>query len=83
MSEFRLYDRVCVRQLLHPLGHYDGWHVNQRPPQVGEAGTIVEILQAPGMPDRFVVECSGADGVCIWLGDFSAQELELHNEPFA
>jgi hypothetical protein len=67
---------VRIRQLLRPPEEYDGWRVNKRPPQVGDTGTIVDILQAPGAPDDYVVEASGPDGVSVWLGDFSAEELE-------
>jgi hypothetical protein len=28
------------------------------------------------MPDRYVVESCGVDGVTVWLGDFAAAELE-------
>jgi hypothetical protein len=35
----------------------------------------VDILQAPGEPEGYVVESSGPDGVSIWLGDFKAEEL--------
>ena len=67
---------VRVRQLIQIPDAYDGWRVNQRPPQVGDVGTIVDILQAPGLPDNYVVESSGRDGVTIWLGDFRAEELK-------
>lgn len=67
---------VRVRQLLHAPDHYNGWKLNQRPPQVGDRGSIVDILHAPNAPDVYVVECSGADGVDIWLAEFAAEEIE-------
>ena len=70
------YGLVRIRQLLKPPEEYDGWHLNQRAPQVGDLGTSVDILQAPGLPDQYVVESSGPDGVTIFLGDFAAEELE-------
>jgi hypothetical protein len=70
------YDVVRIRQLLHGLEHYDGWKSNKRPPMVGDKGTIVEILQAQGLPDCFVVECSDESGRTIRLGDFSSEEIE-------
>ncbi len=70
------YGMVRVRQLLHAPEYYDGWRLNQRTPLVGDKGCIVDILHAPGLPDRYVVECSGLDGVDIWLADFSPEELE-------
>ena len=44
------YSLVRVRQLLHPPEYYDGWRINQRPPQVGDVGYLIDILQAPGLP---------------------------------
>lgn len=76
MAELRLYEAVRVCQLLQRPSEYDGWRVNQRSPQVGDTGTLVEILHAPGLPDRYVVESCGPGGITIWLGDFAAEELE-------
>jgi hypothetical protein len=73
---FEQYSLVRVGQLLCSPDDYDGWRINQRPPQVGDIGTLLDILQVPGLPDRYVVECSGGYGVDIWLGEFSAEELE-------
>lgn len=52
------------------------WHLNQRPPQVGDTGTIIDILQGPGLPVRYVVESVGSDGATLFLGEFSAEELD-------
>jgi hypothetical protein len=73
LEQFRLV-RIC--RLLQPVAKYDGWRVNQRPPQVGDVGTLLDILHTPGLPDRYVVESSGSDGITVWLGDFAAEELE-------
>lgn len=50
LSELKQYSVVRVRQLLRQPEHYDGWRVNQRPPQVRDKGTIVDILQARACP---------------------------------
>ena len=77
MSGLRQYGMVRVRQLLQPPGAYNGWRVNQRPPQVGDVGTVLDIFPGvDGGPDCYVVESSGPDGITIWLGDFMADELE-------
>ncbi len=76
MGELRLYERVRVVRLLRPPEHYDGWRINQRPPAVGDVGYLIDVLQAPGVPDGYVVEAAGPDGVDIWLGDFLAEEIE-------
>jgi hypothetical protein len=82
MSGLRQYGMVRVRRLFQPPPEYDGWHVNLRPPQVGDVGTIVDILQAPDAPDRYVVESCRPDGMTVWLGDLAAEELQpLPEEP--
>ncbi|HYP77224.1 MAG TPA: hypothetical protein VER12_14745 [Polyangiaceae bacterium] len=67
---------VRIAKLLREPGGYDSWKLNQRPPALGDVGTLVDILHAPGHADRYVVECSGHDGTTIWLDDFDAEELE-------
>ncbi len=67
---------VRVVRLLHPAEEYDGWRVNKRNPQIGDTGTIVEILHAPNLPDKYVVEAVEPDGNTTWLGDFDADEIE-------
>jgi hypothetical protein len=76
MGELRQYEQVRVVRLLRPAEHYDGWRLNKRAPAVGDVGSLIDIHQAPGSPDDYVVETSGPDGVTIWLGDFLAEELE-------
>jgi hypothetical protein len=70
------YALVRIRRLWRASGAYDGWKINKRPPEVGDVGTILDVLREPLCPDRYVVECSGPNGIDIWLGDFSANELE-------
>lgn len=74
------YKLVRVKQLLQIPFNYDGWRVNKRPPKVGDWGTLVDILQADGCPDRFVVECCETNGTTVWLADFNRDELESHGE---
>ena len=73
------YEPVRVLQMLRAQQSYDDWGINQRRPQVGDVGTLLEVLRSPGVPDRFVVEMAGADGVPIWLADFLKEELESLN----
>ena len=73
---FEPYSLVRIRQLLGSPSDYDGWRISQRPPRVGDTGTLLDVLQAPGLPDRYVVECNDPGGVAVWLGDFSAEELD-------
>jgi len=73
---FELYTSVRVRQMLQPNESYDPWRLNHRSPQVGDVGVFIDVLRAPGAPDRYVVEMSGSDGVPVWLAEFFAEELE-------
>jgi hypothetical protein len=75
MTSLKQYGIVRVVQLLHPLNTYDSWRINKRIPQVGDTGAIVEILQAPNLPDKYVVEAVMPDGVPLWLCDFDADEI--------
>lgn len=68
---------VRIRQLLQTEADYDGWGFNERPPQIGDVGTLVDVLKALGLPNKYVVESSAPDGRTIWLSDFFAEELEL------
>lgn len=76
MQSLKLYSEVRIHQLLRGNDDaYDDWGVNRRRPRLGDVGTLIEILQAPGAQDRYVVECCAADGVSEWLADFEADEL--------
>ena len=75
--ELKQYELVRVVKMLHPAEYYDGWKLNKRPPELGDVGTIVEILNAPNLPPNYVVEASSPDGTPVWLGDFLEEELEL------
>ena len=59
MDSLRQYGLVRIRQLLPSHAEYNGWRINQRPPAVGDMGTLLDILHGPGLPDRYVVESSG------------------------
>lgn len=80
MTGLEQYHRVRVTNLHQANAEYDGWRVNRRPPEIGDIGTLVDILHADGLPDRFVVECCEADGTTVWLADFNADELEPHSQ---
>ena len=69
------YSLVRIHQLLRSPADYDGWRINQRAPQVGDVGTLLETFQTSGLPNRYLVECSEPGGVFVWLSEFSAEEL--------
>ena len=78
MPELRQYELARVRELTSSEIDRDGWRINRRSPRVGDVGTLIDILQASGLPDRYVVECPSTlgDGSTEWLSEFTADELE-------
>ena len=76
MSQLIQYEMVCVRKILFPESDYDGWRINKRKPQVGDTGTLIDILEVEGLPSKYVVESSGKDGLTIFLSEFLAEEIE-------
>ncbi len=79
-KELKPYAIVRIRQLTQPAEDYDSWRLNVRAPCVGETGTLVEVLTANGLPNKYVVERCASDGTIQWLSDFWAEELELVRE---
>lgn len=75
-APFKEYELVRVRQLIQSADDLDGWRLNQRAPVPGDVGTLLDILTAPGRPNKYVVECSDKDGISIWLADFFEEEIE-------
>lgn len=78
-NEFIQYSTVKVSKLIQPDSEYDGWDVNQRMPQVGDVGILIEILEADGIPNMYVVECIDKGGQTIWLSDLFAEEIEEYS----
>lgn len=70
MTELREYCVVRIVKRFRPSNEYDDWGVNQRNPQIGDTGTLIEMLHAPYLPDKYVVENAGGDGIPIWMSDF-------------
>ena len=75
-NNLAVFNLVRVVKLLQSIEDYDGWGINQRPPQLDDIGTILDILTVPDLPDRYIVESSSDDGKTIWLCEFEADELE-------
>lgn len=77
MTDLVQYGLAWVKVVLRDPDKYDGWKFNKRPPQVGDIGTITEILQAPEVPDHLIVETlDPSSGTTIWLSEFEREELE-------
>jgi hypothetical protein len=54
-------------------------HEAQRPPRLGDRGTIIEV-QGDGEAARYLVEADDGDGEALWLAEFGADELQLESE---
>jgi len=76
MSKIQEYTKVKICKLIQNPDEYDGWRVNQRMPAIGDVGTLIDILHAEGLPDKYVVEKADTNGVPIWLSNFFEEELE-------
>jgi hypothetical protein len=76
MAELKQYSIVRIVKMIRSPNEYDDWGFNQRDPQIGDAGVLIDMLHAPNLPDKYVVENTGKDGAPIWMSDFFADEIE-------
>ena len=75
-TEFQLFSRVRVSRLLTPQRTVSGSGAKTRQPEVGDTGTVVEYFgNFEGA--TYLVESVDADGMTVWLAEFSPQELVL------
>jgi len=73
---FPEYSEVRVTQLLGQGRHYWGTDGVCRPPEVGDTGTIVYIVDWAN-PTVYIVESLDQHGYTVWVADFVADELAL------
>lgn len=50
----------------------------QRPPRIGDIGTVVERLAGDG--PRYLVESVTGEGETVWLAEFGPDEVELDED---
>ncbi len=74
-GHFRLLEVVLVTSLRTHDRPVHGSTGFVRQPQVGDYGTVVEIL-GEGLGMVYIVECVDKAGMTVWLGDFHGDELE-------
>ena len=73
----RELDPVRVVSLRDPPTQHLAVAGAQRPPRLGDTGTVVQLLR-PGDPSTtYLVEAVTGEGETIWLGEFTREELEL------
>jgi hypothetical protein len=70
--KFHQYDvvRVVARNKPKPPES----DLDQRPPAVGDIATVLEVYDNP---PGYKLECSDSEGITIWLGGFSPDDLSL------
>jgi hypothetical protein len=79
--DLREHSRVRIRQLVRSPDAYDDLGWNRRPPQVGDIGIVLSAYHPLDSPESYFytvecAECIESGGAPVWLGDFSAEELE-------
>jgi hypothetical protein len=67
------HDCVKIVRLLQENRPFDGTDGIKRPPQIGDVGVIVHMIE-----NFCIVEMVASDGNTIWLADFFAEELEFY-----
>lgn len=73
MSSIKIYDVVRIKELRKPVDfQYDGTSV--RAPSVGDVAAVIEVYSNP---PGYELECSGKDGITIWLWSFAPEDVEL------
>lgn len=73
MSSVKIYDVVKIKELHKPVNfHPDGTSV--RAPNVGDVASVIEVYTNP---PGYELECSGKDGMTLWLYSFAPEEVEL------
>ncbi len=62
--------------LFRRTNEYNDWDVNQCNPQTSDIGTLIDVLRAPNLPDKYVEANAGNDGIPIWMREFLAEGIE-------
>ncbi|WP_141832826.1 hypothetical protein [Herbaspirillum sp. SJZ107] len=73
MSSVKIYDVVTIKGLRKPIDFQPG-DMNVRAPAIGDVAAVVEVYSNP---PGYELECSGKDGVTIWLHAFAPEDVEL------
>jgi hypothetical protein len=78
---FHEYSQVRIRKWVRSPDASNDLMVYVRAPRVGDVGIVVSVYKRPDTAEgyRYTVECAecaDGGGTPLWLGDFSAEELE-------
>jgi hypothetical protein len=73
VMSIKIYDVVRIKELRKPVDFQsDGTSV--RAPSVGDVAAVIEVYSNPR---GYELECSGKDGITIWLWSFAPEDVEL------
>jgi hypothetical protein len=72
------FDQVRIVALTGSGADHLVLSTSERPPEIGEVGTVVDIADRLGGVGRhYTVELGRSDGRTVWLAVFAAHELEF------
>ena len=69
LSQYDVVRVVAISKVKAPESEID-----QRPPIVGDVATILEVYDNP---PGYELECSDSEGITIWLGGYSLNDMSL------
>lgn len=73
MSSIKIYDVVRLKELRKPVD-FQPDDTSVRAPGVGDVAAVIEVYSNP---PGYELECSGKDGITIWLWSFAPEDVEL------
>jgi len=53
MAELKEYSTVRIVKMTRLPNEFDDWGMNQRDPQIGDTGMLIDVLHAPILPDKY------------------------------
>ena len=80
MTDICEFDVVRVVALREPATQHLRVDSAERPPRLGDEGTVVDLQPrgaTPATATRYLVEATRGDATCIWLAEFARGEIEL------
>ena len=83
MDDIREFDTVRVVQLVGSPESHLAVSFAQRAPAIGDEGTVLELpsVNFNGQTMGFIVESTEGGAKCVWLAEFSRDELEVVFRP--
>jgi hypothetical protein len=73
MSSIKIYDVVRIKELRKRVD-FQPDDTSVRAPRVGDVAAVIEVYRSP---PGYELDCSGKDGITIWLWSFTPEDVEL------